>query len=211
MDRFAVQEMKCMLCQEEQPIGAQCRGCGATMGRYYCCQCRLIDDGPHKEIFHCDGCGICLGGHRDDYFHCQGCDACVAVAVRERHGCTERILHSDCPICGDTFFDSTRTVVQATCKHLIHADCLEESVKYSYRCPLCSMSLCDTRQLFSAIDDYMRISSMPPEYCRRISRIFCSDCRKHSTAAFHFVYHKCGNCSSYNTAVLAESRATAHS
>ncbi|KAJ2773557.1 hypothetical protein IWQ57_001239 [Coemansia nantahalensis] len=203
VDRFAVRTMKCMLCTEEQPLGAQCQRCSTPMGRYYCSRCKLLDDTPHKEIFHCDECGICLGGRREDYFHCSGCNACVAVGARKQHGCTEQILHADCPICGERFFGSPRAVVQATCKHLMHADCLEESVKHSYRCPLCAMSLCDTRQLFCAIDDYMRISRMPPEFCGLRSRVFCNDCRKQSAAAFHFVYHKCGHCSSWNTAVLA--------
>ncbi|KAJ2776189.1 hypothetical protein H4R18_005799 [Coemansia javaensis] len=206
MDRFAVEQMKCMLCREEQPIGQQCRGCGAAMGRHYCAACRLIDNGPGKEIFHCDRCGICLSGRRSDYYHCAGCDACVSVASREKHGCRERILHADCPICGEEFFDSAHAIVQAPCTHLMHEQCLEESVKHSHRCPLCAMSLCDTRAMSAAIDSYLRASMMPPEHRGRLSNVFCNDCRRRSVAQFHFVYHKCGHCSSYNTTVLSESR-----
>lgn len=29
--------------------------------------------------------------------------------------------------------------------------------------------------------------------------VMCNDCGKHSEAPFHFVYHKCAHCASYNT------------
>ncbi|KAJ2341163.1 hypothetical protein GGF43_006234, partial [Coemansia sp. RSA 2618] len=175
MDRFAVEQMQCMLCFEEQPLGQQCRGCEATMARYYCGKCRLLDDGPHKEIFHCDRCGLCLSGRSDKYYHCQRCNACVATKFRDAHGCREQILHSDCPICGEAFYDSVLAIVQAPCKHLIHEKCLGQSLKYSYKCPLCSASLCDTQPIFSAIEDYMRFSCMPLEYRHKVSEIFCND------------------------------------
>ncbi len=37
---------------------------------------------------------------------------------------------------------------------------------------------------------------------RRAQAILCNDCGKHGEAPFHFVYHKCGHCASYNTRVL---------
>lgn len=43
---------------------------------------------------------------------------------------------------------------------------------------------------------------MPPEYAKYISHIFCNDCEKKSTAKYHFFYHKCVHCGSYNTTVL---------
>ncbi|PIA19038.1 zf-CHY-domain-containing protein [Coemansia reversa NRRL 1564] len=203
VDRFAIETMKCMICNEEQPIAQQCTNCMEIMGKYYCSKCRLIDDGPCKQVFHCDKCGICLSGCSSDYYHCLQCDACVATSARDRHSCSERILHSNCPICCERFFDSTYTVVQTTCKHLIHKHCLETSIRYSYKCPLCFASLCDTHSIFNAIDDYMSISIMLPEYEDMVSSIFCNDCHQRSVAKFHFLYHKCGQCSSYNTIVVS--------
>ncbi|KAJ2453174.1 hypothetical protein EV183_002421 [Coemansia sp. RSA 2336] len=190
MDRFAVERMKCMLCLEEQPLGQQCQKCKATVARYFCKKCRLLDDGPDKKVFHCDQCGICRSGSPDEFFHCKGCDACVATEYRDSHGCREHILHADCPICGEDLRDSTQTVVQIACEHLIHEACLQQSLKYSYKCPLCSASLCNMDALFGAIERYLQLSSMPHKYRNRTSRIFCNDCRQRSAAKFHFMYHK---------------------
>ncbi|KAJ2161514.1 hypothetical protein GGF46_001453 [Coemansia sp. RSA 552] len=203
MDRFSVQEMKCMLCKEEQPVGQECRQCHVVLGRYFCSTCRLLDDEPNKSIFHCDQCGICLRGARDDYFHCTGCGACVATDSGDKHACTERALHADCPVCGEQLFGSTSSIVQTRCRHLIHRHCLEQSIEYSYKCPLCAASLVDTRALFGAIDEYMRISSMPQEHQNATSLVFCCDCRQRSVAQYHFLYHKCRCCSSYNTSVIS--------
>lgn len=32
--------------------------------------------------------------------------------------------------------------------------------------------------------------------------VMCNDCGKHSKAPFHFVYHKCAHCASYNTRLV---------
>ena len=32
--------------------------------------------------------------------------------------------------------------------------------------------------------------------------ILCNDCERKGQAPFHFVYHKCPHCASYNTRVL---------
>ncbi|KAJ2666533.1 hypothetical protein IW148_000760 [Coemansia sp. RSA 1199] len=162
------------------------------MARYFCSKCRLLDDGPHKEIFHCDECKICLSGRADVYFHCPKCDACVATKFQDTHGCRDQIMHADCPICGEQFYDSAQAIVQAPCKHLIHEQCLSQSLKYSYKCPLCLASVCDTRAVFCEIDEYMRISRMPTEYRNKKALIFCNDCCQRSAAKYHFVYHRCG-------------------
>ncbi|KAJ2317068.1 hypothetical protein GGI00_006856 [Coemansia sp. RSA 2681] len=203
MDRFAVSRMKCMLCLEEQPIGQRCRGCQQDMGRYYCNTCRLIDDGPDKDIFHCEQCGICLSGRRHDYYHCSVCDACVAVDARERHSCKEKRLQCTCPICDEWLSDSVLSIVQPECQHLMHESCLSKHMEHSYKCPVCSASLCDTRAIFDSIECYMRFSVMPPEYRDKLSLVFCNDCHRRSVTKYHFLYHKCQECCSYNTAMLS--------
>ncbi|KAJ2427816.1 hypothetical protein GGF41_001558 [Coemansia sp. RSA 2531] len=191
MDRFAVTRMKCMLCFEEQPVGQRCSGCHQDMGRYYCQTCRLIDDGPDKHIFHCEQCGICLSGRRSDYYHCSVCDACVAVDARERHSCKEKRLQCTCPICDEWLSDSVKSIVQPECQHLMHESCLSRHMEHSYKCPVCSASLCDTRDIFDSIECYLRLSVMPLEYKDKMSLIFCNDCRQRSVTKFHFLYHKC--------------------
>ncbi|KAI9505695.1 zinc-ribbon-domain-containing protein [Coemansia spiralis] len=206
MDRHAVEQMKCMLCMETQPISQKCRACAQVLGNYYCAKCKLLDDDRCKQIFHCDQCGICLSGCKGSYYHCDTCNACVATSARYKHGCKEKRLHCDCPICGEQFFDSPHNIVQAECLHLMHEPCLEKHIQYSYKCPVCFSSLCDTKPIFSAIDNYMNISCMPIEYKNMQARVFCNDCHQRSVTKFHFIYHKCLQCDSYNTSLLSTIR-----
>ena len=36
----------------------------------------------------------------------------------------------------------------------------------------------------------------------RMQAVMCNDCGKRGEAPFHFVYHKCVHCASYNTRVV---------
>ncbi|KAI8324777.1 RING finger and CHY zinc finger domain-containing protein [Martensiomyces pterosporus] len=208
MDRFSVERMKCMLCFEEQTIGQTCVKCRQVMGRYYCDSCRLIDDDESKDVYHCDQCGICRRGKQSQFYHCAVCDACVSVCARTSHGCKEMRLRCNCPICGHGLFESTSNIIQPRCEHLMHEDCLNEYIGYSYKCPICSRSLCDTRSIFETIECYLKCSTMPAEYKNTLSHIFCNDCQQRSFTRYHFLYHKCQHCSSFNTAVLSTSNAS---
>lgn len=39
-------------------------------------------------------------------------------------------------------------------------------------------------------------------HCFAMQELLCNDCEERSSAPFHFVYHKCGHCASYNTRIL---------
>jgi RING finger/CHY zinc finger protein 1 len=55
---------------------------------------------------------------------------------------------------------------------------------------------------FNQIDLMLTNHEMPAEYSSVRSMVLCNDCEMKSTAKFHFVYHKCSFCKSYNTKVL---------
>jgi len=76
LDRKAVTEVVCALCNIRQPIGSHCQICGVPFGQYYCPECRFFDDDISKEHFHCEKCGICRVGGRQNYFHCETCNCC---------------------------------------------------------------------------------------------------------------------------------------
>lgn len=57
-------------------------------------------------------------------------------------------------------------------------------------------------EYFRRIDTMLQQHKMPPEYENWHSYILCNDCEKRSYAKYHFLYHKCAYCSSYNTKVL---------
>ncbi|KAG5461926.1 MAG: zinc-ribbon-domain-containing protein [Olpidium bornovanus] len=52
------------------------------------------------------------------------------------------------------------------------------------------------------IDAMLAQQVMPPEYENFVSHILCNDCEMRSDAKYHFLYHKCAGCGSYNTKLL---------
>ena len=44
--------------------------------------------------------------------------------------------------------------------------------------------------------------TMPEEYSKTRSFIYCNDCEIKCWSKFHFLYHKCTSCNGYNTKVL---------
>ncbi|KAI7884725.1 zinc-ribbon-domain-containing protein [Mucor mucedo] len=201
--RNETKNMLCMLCLTLQPAGKSCQECGEELARYYCDKCKFWDDDPKKSIYHCDDCGICrqgkgLGG---DFFHCKKCNICLHISMKE-HKCIERNLESDCPICGEYMFTSTATVIFMPCGHCIHKHCYTDYIQTSYQCPTCLKSLGDMSEYFNRLDKDLERQPMPAEYEKYISHIFCNDCEKKTPAKYHFFYHKCGHCGSFNTTVL---------
>lgn len=57
-------------------------------------------------------------------------------------------------------------------------------------------------EYFNRLDKDLERQPMPVEYEKYISHIFCNDCEKKTPAKYHFFYHKCGHCKSFNTTVL---------
>ncbi|KAL6061865.1 Zinc finger protein BRUTUS [Balamuthia mandrillaris] len=144
MDRTATKEMKCMHCQTEQAVAANCSHCGRCLGQYYCPHCKLWDNDTTKDIYHCPHCRICrLGkGLGIDYFHCQRCNACLAIALKERHKCVSDALNNNCPVCWEQLFSSREALAVLPCGHIMHRSCLEAYTSKAYsKCPTCFTSL----------------------------------------------------------------------
>ncbi|ORZ05264.1 zinc-ribbon-domain-containing protein [Absidia repens] len=202
--RTDTKTMYCMLCQRLQPAGATCVGCDETMARYYCDKCKLWDDVPGKAVYHCDDCGMCRQGQGlgKDFFHCATCHICMSISMQHKHRCIERNLESDCPICGEYMFTSTATVIFMPCGHCIHKHCYADYIQTSYQCPTCMKSLGDMSHYFARLDRALERQSMPDEYAHVLSHVFCNDCERRCAAPYHFFYHKCAHCASYNTTVL---------
>lgn len=56
--------------------------------------------------------------------------------------------------------------------------------------------------LFSQIESMLEMEEMPEEYSTMRSHIHCNDCDQKSWTSFHFIYHRCQECNSFNTKVL---------
>ncbi|KAL3731454.1 hypothetical protein ACJRO7_028346 [Eucalyptus globulus] len=204
MDRKATAEMMCMHCLEIQPIGQICAtpSCnGLSMAKHYCSICKFFDD--ERNIYHCPFCNLCrLGkGLGVDVFHCMTCNCCLGMKLVD-HKCREKGLETNCPICCDFLFTSSATVKALPCGHFMHSACFQAYTCSHYVCPICSRSLGDMAVYFGMLDALLASEVLPEEYRDRCQDILCNDCDKKGTAPFHWLYHKCGLCGSYNTRVI---------
>ncbi|VVA91823.1 unnamed protein product [Arabis nemorensis] len=203
VDRKQITKMMCMKCLIIQPVGATCSNtsCNWSMGKYYCKICKLFDD--EREIYHCPYCNLCrLGkGLGIEYFHCMKCNACMSRLLIE-HVCREKCLEDNCPICHEYTFTSNSPVKALPCGHVMHSTCFQEYTCSHYTCPICSKSLGDMQVYFRMLDALLAEQKMPDEYSNQTQVILCNDCGRKGNASYHWLYHKCSSCASYNTRLV---------
>ncbi|KAM0919555.1 hypothetical protein ACQ4PT_008115 [Festuca glaucescens] len=204
MERKATVEMMCMLCMKVQPVGPNCQNpsCnGLSMAKYYCSICKFFDD--ERIVYHCPFCNLCrLGeGLGTDFFHCMKCNCCLGLKLKE-HKCREKMLEMNCPICCDFLFTSSAAVRGLPCGHFMHSACFQAYTCTHYTCPICCKSLGDMSVYFGMLDGLLAAEELPEEYRSRCQDILCNDCGRKGRSRFHWLYHKCGACGSYNTRVI---------
>ena len=202
MDRFTVKEILCMYCDTIQPPSKECIACHTVLGTYYCDICHLWDSNSRLK-YHCDDCGICRAGNRDDYYHCETCDTCLSLTMKGNHPCLEKTSHSDCPICNELLFSSTKPLTLMKCGHAIHVHCLNSYLANNYQCPCCLSSVADMTEFFNRMDVMIEEHKMPEEYKHMKAEILCNDCHLKEKMPYHLVGHKCTSCKSWNTRVIA--------
>lgn len=206
VNRYSVKEMVCTACETRQAVAAECSKCRILMARYHCNVCNLFDDSS-ASIYHCPFCNVCRRGRGlgVDFFHCMRCNACVSLQ-HGKHECSERGMDTECPVCKEFLAESETPVKELPCGHLMHATCFTTYTRHYYTCPLCRKSLGDFSVYFRMIDailDDENEHSMPSSIEGKKQKVHCNDCGKDSEATFHFVYHACASCRSYNTTVLS--------
>eukprot|EP00871_Galdieria_phlegrea_P001319 jgi/Galph1/2188/GphlegSOOS_G849.1 len=205
-NRYATKEMLCMYCGTIQPIAQWCSNpsCSKRMARYFCPICKLFDDDPHRNIYHCHSCNVCRVGKGlgIDSFHCMKCNACMNMKYAKSHRCIEHSMETDCPICYQYLFTSTSPVKYLQCGHLMHVACYNSYSKTSYICPICQHSMQDMSSYFEQLDRQLANDRSTRLYHGIQSHVQCNDCHRESDVRFHFIFHKCAHCGSYNTRVL---------
>ena len=204
LPRRDTKHMLCMLCNTPQQAGQVCRMCNQPAANNYCAICKLRNNDPNKSVYHCDDCGMCrLGaGLGKDFFHCKTCAACMSIDAEATHKCIEMSTKSDCPICGDYMFTSSKPVVFMKCGHSIHDSCFKDWCNTSYKCPICSKSITNMESQFRRLDRHIEEQPMPEEYRDSKAYVFCNDCVSRSVTRYHWLGSKCAFCDSYNTTVL---------
>ncbi|KAF7819891.1 zinc finger protein BRUTUS-like isoform X1 [Senna tora] len=155
------------------------------------------------NVYHCPFCNLCRVGRGlgIDYFHCMKCNCCVGIKSTS-HKCLEKGLEMNCPICCDFLFTSSATVRALPCGHYMHSACFQAYTCSHYTCPICSKSLGDMAVYFGMLDALLAAEELPEEYRDRYQDILCNDCDQKGKSRFHWLYHKCEFCGSYNTRVI---------
>lgn len=203
LDIKAVISMACMHCGAVGPVAGKCSSCNKQLAAHFCAICRLWDDTAGRQIYHCPYCNLCRrgAGLGLDACHCMQCNCCMHLAEFATHKCRDL---STCPVCTEYLFDSSQPYRELPCGHFMHSHCFGQYTRYNYTCPICTKSVGDMTVYFQMIDALVGASApLPPEYATRKQPLLCNDCNAHSSAPFHFVYHKCCACGSYNTRLLA--------
>lgn len=209
INRHAVNEIVCLLCNARQPVNRCCASCGVEFGRYFCSICRLYDDKDKKQ-FHCDQCGICRVDGRENFFHCPTCDICLCIDLKNSHKCVEQVTHANCSVCLEDLHTSRESLSVLSCGHITHRKCFRNLLTSGiYACPLCCHTMVDMKSTWSSLDLEIANTPMPEEYKNKRVTILCRDCHKISSVAFHVIGLKCQKCSSYNT--CRESSSCTHS
>lgn len=207
MDRASTTEILCMRCDTLQPVSRVCisESCQQHFAKYFCEVCVFYDDMEQRSIYHCHSCNVCRVGKGlgRDFFHCMKCNQCMSMKYQKGHACVEKSMESDCPVCFQYMFTSTRPVKYLRCGHLMHVSCFKQYQRTNVRCPLCSKSLAEMTSLYKQIDRNLAAAgnSTPWQYRTARCDIFCHDCQMSNNTAYHFLYNKCPGCSSYNTRV----------
>ena len=203
INRFETKEMKCKLCEFIQPVSNKCINCNEIMADYYCNICKFWSDDPNIKIYHCHDCGICRKGEKEDYIHCKICNSCINKEHFENHKCLEKSLDTDCPICNENLFNSTKSLSLLNCGHYIHTECMQNCLKSNnYQCPLCKKSMIDMKNYWEVLDNFLKEQKMPDEFKNTYCLLYCNDCEKRNYANYHFIYNKCKDCNGYNTNII---------
>ncbi|PON61053.1 43kDa postsynaptic protein [Parasponia andersonii] len=114
----------------------------------------------------------------------------------------DKCFMDNCPICHEDIFTSSLPVKALQCGHLMHSKCFEDYTCTNYTCPICCKSLGDMQVYFKMLDALLAEEKIPHEYSGQTQVILCNDCGKRGEAPFHWLYHKCPICGSYNTRLL---------
>ena len=200
MDRHAVKEVVCAECNNQQPVSNTCLNCGIQFAAYFCAVCNFFDDRTERNYYHCDKCGICrVKGNAGEFKHCDKCGTCVA-SLDHDHKCKADRFHTDCPICLENLFHSTKPATVLPCGHPMHAHCQLNCFQQNrLSCPLCRKTMLPPARLqqHTAMMDALIEANPFQEELTFVVK--CNDCDFNGPIAFHPYGMKCGGCGGYNT------------
>ena len=205
IDKQRVENIRCLECNEEQPVSNECIKCKLKFGEYYCEKCVFWDNDLSKEIFHCDDCKLCRVGGKENFQHCDNCGMCLLKSKFEEHNCRVSTFDGECPICFEDLKTSTEQLSLLRCTHVLHEKCLLDYLQHqNLQCPLCKKFIYDITsqniQICTRQIDLINQSIVVPEELQRKINIKCYECGKVENDVDWSPYgNKCTDCNVYNT------------
>ena len=197
INRYEIKEIVCSKCDCKQEVSNLCKNCGIHFANYFCKICNFFDDRSEKGYYHCDKCNLCRVGHQKNFIHCDICNTCVNL---NGHKCKENVLHSECPVCLENLFFSTKPSSILQCGHPIHVDCMQSCLeKNNIVCPLCRKIMITGKFLENYIKGMDKLIEEFPIQEELNFKIKCNDCGFNGEVKYHPYGMKCGDCGGYNT------------
>ena len=224
INRHDIDFMKCIYCNCFQKVNSCCTNPECFKfnkdHKYFCKICNFWNDDKDnilkvinsylindvsitREVYHCDKCGICRLGKRENFIHCDSCNLCLPKKTFDNHVCKLNVKEENCPICLRSLWNTqNETTHLLDCGHCVHSSCFIQNIQSgNYSCAVCKKSMIDLTDMWRQIDAALESHNMPDEFKDWTADIYCNDCEKKTNTKYHFSYHKCQECGSYNTVI----------
>lgn len=196
-----IKKIICANCNYLQDKTNVCLKCHLVISTYFCSECNIWDSSG-ENIFHCKKCSVCRKGDINEIVHCDYCQVCISGTDMESHTHVENATGGNCPICAESFQESTETLVLLSCGHPLHRSCFNTFILDSHVCPICLRSAGDVSEMNKKIEELLSIEIKNSKIEPSQKSIKCYDCNHTSEIKDSFIYSKCQLCESYNTRVM---------
>lgn len=198
-----IEHLYCNKCNTiSKNINNECENCKLKFAKYFCSECVIYNDSK-KNMYHCEKCKMCKYGKKENTIHCDNCNMCFKAKSIEKHKCNIIKGLDKCQICLDNIFIEREKTILLRCSHLIHRSCLDQLKLFNadkiVKCTICSMSIYDSKKYEEKYDD--KVKELPVNTIRQNwkTEYLCFDCHDKDTTKYHYYFHKCLKCNSYNT------------
>ena len=199
-----LKEVKHILCSNcntiNENMSNECSNCKKQFSKFFCNKCKIHSD---SNMFHCEKCNICYYEKEEDLIHCDNCNMCFMKKSFHKHKCSIVTGLDKCQICFDKIFLEEDKTCILKCSHLIHKSCLNKLKNFNkdkiLRCTICNVSVHNSKKYEKKYDE--KINELPVNLSRQDwkTEYLCFDCHDKDITKYHYYYHKCLKCNSYNT------------
>lgn len=202
-------DIKHILCTKCDTINEnledKCKSCNSKYSKHFCKECNIYNDSD-TGLYHCKICKKCYYTSEESLVHCDKCNRCFNNKAILKHKCNIIEGVDKCQICLDKIFSANEKTILLRCSHLIHESCLNNLKLYNIneivKCTICNMSVQNSKKYEDEYDKRVLECPVNEPRCKWKTEYLCFDCHDKNTTKYHYNYHKCLECNSYNTTSL---------